>query len=1022
MPGFYGRDHEMHLLPPAGAKWRDPQRGALAALVAHWTRTVGTGSLVSLPTGTGKTAVAMGAPFLMRTPPNRVLVLVPSRALRSQIHQEFSSQHILQKLRVLDSEGTDPPEVMELSGRVEDWNDIADADVVVALPRSISPHYYEDSAAGMPPTELFDLLVVDEAHHTPAATWRAVLNHFAWRRALLLTATPMRRDGKRVPGELIYHYPLRRALEEGLYNPVEPVVVEAPEPFDRQTADRQIAHQVIELMDSEAHDSSTLIIRGRTIRRLLDLAGLYTDLGLEAEALHNRLGETTKQDILDRLRGGQLRAVAVAGMLGEGFDLPSLRIAAYHDKHKSLPATIQLIGRLARVSAEHPQSSYLVTVADQDIYPSLQGAVRRLYDEDEAWSEVLPGLIDEHVADREEQAAFVRAFSESADPAVDLRALAPLVSVAIYELPDDYEPAFATGHVPAALERGAEFTSGRVVYAGTHQQSRLLVLVSEHLEQPRWSSDPAMASRDFKLHLLAFRPGTRGAPGLLFVNTSEAKARSNLLDAVELPEQAGLVNPDRINDYLDRLERSAVSAVGVRTTTMGGRDTSYRNVMGSRVDRGLRRADTAGGALGHVILQFSGPGGSPASGGAAMEKAKLWATKYVPLVEYDRWIDKFAEELQDDRSTAAGRFLPQVDRGHRLETWPDSRPLLADMNAELWDQGWELEHSVGRVPIEQVDLYVARDPLGLLSDELPAGGALHVVAVTATQDGHELVWQGYLLKSGGVAADEQVVVQRGETTTSFRELLATHPPTIYFLDGTTVVGTTCYESRHSLGPFNPHELEDYEWPDVDLKAEIKSTAKARGRGISIHEALERWLLSCPRRGDRRWLLCNDGSGEIADYLLIEELPSGELHLGLWHAKSSKRAKPGLRIDDLQELIAQAVRSRRHFSRADLWQSVAARLEGQESPSARYVEDSEDGLELLRDRLGLTEEPDDPPASWPETTPRIRAQIGIVQPGLSKSQLIQAVQRDNGSSFVHLFTIAMEAAELVDGELTVLVSR
>ena len=33
-------------------------------------------------------------------------------------------------------------------------------------------------------------------------------------------------------------------------------------------------------------------------------------------------------------------------MLGEGFDLPSLRIVAYHDKHKSLPATVQLIGNI----------------------------------------------------------------------------------------------------------------------------------------------------------------------------------------------------------------------------------------------------------------------------------------------------------------------------------------------------------------------------------------------------------------------------------------------------------------------------------------------------------------------------------------------------------------------------------------------------------------------------------------------------------------------------------------------------
>jgi len=34
--------------------------------------------------------------------------------------------------------------------------------------------------------------------------------------------------------------------------------------------------------------------------------------------------------------------------LGEGFDLPALKVAAIHDPHKSLAVTLQFVGRFAR--------------------------------------------------------------------------------------------------------------------------------------------------------------------------------------------------------------------------------------------------------------------------------------------------------------------------------------------------------------------------------------------------------------------------------------------------------------------------------------------------------------------------------------------------------------------------------------------------------------------------------------------------------------------------------------------------
>lgn len=354
-------------------RWRPPQFGGLGAVAMHWSLTLSVPTVISVPTGSGKTAMAMAAPHFLDEPPRRMLVVAPTRALRDQLVENFGSNDVLRSLGAMpaSTEYEGVPHVVAVTGRVQDWSSLQNADVVVALPNSISPAHYGNGTA--PPADLFDLVVIDEAHHAPAPTWTQILDHFGSRHALLLTATPVRRDGKRIPGELVYHYPLRRALDEGFYQPVRPMVLDLADPADRAAADAAIAAGAAELFGSGEHARSVLLVRGGAVARLHALKDVYERHGVELTLLHNRMAESAQREVLNGLRRGQVRAVGVVGMLGEGFDLPALRIAAYHDKHKSLPATIQLIGRLARVHPDHPEPSVLITARDVDVFPELRG-------------------------------------------------------------------------------------------------------------------------------------------------------------------------------------------------------------------------------------------------------------------------------------------------------------------------------------------------------------------------------------------------------------------------------------------------------------------------------------------------------------------------------------------------------------------------------------------------------------------------------------------------------------------------
>ena len=55
-----------------------------------------------------------------------------------------------------------------------------------------------------PPADLFDLVLVDEAHHAPARTWSRLLDLLGTARQVLFTATPFRRDEKEIKGKFLF--------------------------------------------------------------------------------------------------------------------------------------------------------------------------------------------------------------------------------------------------------------------------------------------------------------------------------------------------------------------------------------------------------------------------------------------------------------------------------------------------------------------------------------------------------------------------------------------------------------------------------------------------------------------------------------------------------------------------------------------------------------------------------------------------------------------------------------------------
>jgi hypothetical protein len=219
------------------------------------------------------------------------------------------------------------------------------------------------------------------------------------------------------------------------------------------------------------------------------------------------------------------------------------------------------------------------------------------------------------------------------------------------------------------------------------------------------------------------------------------------------------------------------------------------------------------------------------------------------------------------------------------------------------------------------------------------------------------------------------------------------------------------------------------WTGVDITAETPRTAQSHGAGQrSVHHRLVEHLRSLPRRGKHRWIVHNDGAGEIADYLVVEEMPTGEVRLALWHAKASRQPTPGVRIKDFQEVAAQALRSRRWFPSTTLWSELGTRLEGLASPRATLVEGSDDEG-ILRRRLGLADDLDGEdgtePPPWTRRYPVVGGSIGVVQPGLSAHQLAAQLELEavpaGAQSLRELFSVLSDTALSDGADLVLLVS-
>lgn len=190
----------------------------------------------------------------------------------------------------------------------------------------------------------YDVVYVDEAHHSTARSWASVVHHLEPRELVGLTATPERTDGQDVAavfgGRFTTELRLWEAVDDQLLAPFEYVGVDDGTDLrhltwhrgdyavgalsDLYTGDHERVRRIVEALHRWVEQPASMRALGFcvTVAHARFMAEQFTALGLRAAYLHGEDSHDHRESVLAQLEAGSLQAVFSVDVLGEGIDVP----------------------------------------------------------------------------------------------------------------------------------------------------------------------------------------------------------------------------------------------------------------------------------------------------------------------------------------------------------------------------------------------------------------------------------------------------------------------------------------------------------------------------------------------------------------------------------------------------------------------------------------------------------------------------------------------------------------------------
>lgn len=326
--------------------------------------------LLQMPTGTGKTRlfVSMIKDFdnysKQHNKEVRVLIVTHRKELVDQIKRELFWNYNIRST------------LITAENKVSHFNPLP---VCVAsiqtLVRRLDTHWYNYP---------FDFVIIDEAHHTKAETYKRILKAYPDTKVLGVTATPYRLNGEGFTEEykdLIVSPSVKRFIEAGwlsnydyysikedsdLYKGLEDIPLDkygeyATYPLWKYFGADRIRSEIVGSYLKYAKGKKAIIY---TINKAhnMQLCGEFRQCGIIACAIDSDTKPYERKRIIADFRQGKIDVLCNVDIFTEGFDCPDVEVIQLARPTKSLGLYLQQVGRGLRIAAGKRKVMFLDNV------------------------------------------------------------------------------------------------------------------------------------------------------------------------------------------------------------------------------------------------------------------------------------------------------------------------------------------------------------------------------------------------------------------------------------------------------------------------------------------------------------------------------------------------------------------------------------------------------------------------------------------------------------------------------------
>jgi superfamily II DNA or RNA helicase len=360
-----------------------------------------------VPMGCGKTGLLAMTPFQLSH--GRVLIIVPNRSIwegfvRSLGHASPLNFYRKSGMIPVDVSVPSCSAVVSSNVSISDLQLLGSCGVMPAEGNAVTTvcaqtHFtictrkMLENLHRMFPPDFFDLVLIDEAHHTAAATYTNVRLHFRAARFCYVTGTPNRSDGVSIDATVVYHFPRQQAIARGwlkqprfheilvsdlAFSPGAPggTVFSTPEEVQNagnivwvrrgvarsEEANCHIIAEVLRLLHIKNEGRNfplhKAILQASDIAHARVIVHLFNShpenerhfsaTAIASTDVEDDAMATERAERLAAFETGEFAAIVHYGTIGEGYDHPNLSICGILRPFSSQLPFEQLVGRVMR--------------------------------------------------------------------------------------------------------------------------------------------------------------------------------------------------------------------------------------------------------------------------------------------------------------------------------------------------------------------------------------------------------------------------------------------------------------------------------------------------------------------------------------------------------------------------------------------------------------------------------------------------------------------------------------------------